>query len=129
MIKDSVNVLFEGLRENRELRGSIEVPEGGEQSANLVVSGTTSGVTLKEFDITSGAGKSLALSALIGCCSLVFGGMYMSAGVRPYQTMLKQSASYTTPAHRKVIACSVWAQTTARSSSIPTWKRHRPQRQ
>ena len=60
-IKDSVNVLVEGGIENRELHGSIELPKGGDQSANLAVSGTTSGVTLKDISLASGAGESLAL--------------------------------------------------------------------
>lgn len=37
------------------------MPEGGNQPANLVVSGTTSGVTLKDISLGSGAGESLAL--------------------------------------------------------------------
>lgn len=56
MIKDSVNILLEGTEDGGYLYGSIEVPEGGDQSANLVVSGTTSGVVLKDLSIKSGAG-------------------------------------------------------------------------
>ena len=57
-IKDSVNILFEGLVEDGYFSGSIGVPEGGDQSANLVVSGTSSGVTLKNFGISPDAGES-----------------------------------------------------------------------
>lgn len=61
-IKDSVNVLFEGGRDNGDPVGSIGVPgEGGDQSANLVVSGTTSGVTLKELAVGSGAEPRIVL--------------------------------------------------------------------
>ena len=60
-IKDSVNVLVEGGVDDGELYGSIKHPKGGDQSANLVVSGTTSGVTLKDISLASGAGESLAL--------------------------------------------------------------------
>eukprot|EP00904_Undaria_pinnatifida_P006174 jgi/Undpi1/2687/HiC_scaffold_14.g06065.m1 len=52
---DCTNVLFEGRYDDGDLNGSIDVPVGGAQSANLVVSGSTSGVTLKNIRITSGA--------------------------------------------------------------------------
>ena len=54
---DCTNVLFEGRYDDGDLNGSIDVPVGGAQSANLVVSGSTSGVTLKNIRITSGAGE------------------------------------------------------------------------
>lgn len=57
-IKDSSNVLLEGIVYDGDFTGSIDVPAGGDQSANLVVSGTTSGVTLKHINIGSGAGES-----------------------------------------------------------------------
>lgn len=57
-IKDSSNILFEGGFDDGDFLGSIDVPEGGDQSANLVVSGTTSGVTLKDISVGSGAGES-----------------------------------------------------------------------
>ena len=57
-IKDSVNILFEGLIEDGDFDGAIRVPEGGDQSANLVVSGTSSGVTVKNFNILPDAGES-----------------------------------------------------------------------
>lgn len=55
-IKDSVNILFEGREEDGDIVGAIRVPDGGNQSANLVVSGTSSGVTLKNFNIRLDAG-------------------------------------------------------------------------
>lgn len=57
-VKDSVNVLFEGIIDDGDFYGSIEVPEGGDQSANLVVSGTSSGVILKNIFVSLGAGGS-----------------------------------------------------------------------
>ena len=55
-ITDSTNVLFEGDYDGGDLYGSIDAPNGGDQSANLVVSGTTSGVILRDIIIGSGAG-------------------------------------------------------------------------
>lgn len=60
-IKDSVNILFEGRVDDGDLNGAIETPKGGGQSANLVVSGSTAGVTLKDISITSGAGEYLVI--------------------------------------------------------------------
>ena len=56
-ITDSTNILFEGIIDDGSYVGSIDVPEGGEQVANLVVSGTTSGVTLKNFAIGPDVGE------------------------------------------------------------------------
>lgn len=54
-VTDCANVMFEGIVDDGDFYGSLEPPEGGDQSANLVVSGTTSGVTLKNIYVTSGA--------------------------------------------------------------------------
>ena len=56
VIEDSSNVLIQAKRNNGDWNGSIGVPDGGEQSANLVVTGTTEGVVLKDIYIPSGAG-------------------------------------------------------------------------
>lgn len=56
LIKDSVDLLIEGVIDDGSLDGSIEVPHGEDQSANLVISGSTEGVTLKNISISDGAG-------------------------------------------------------------------------
>lgn len=75
-ITDSANILFEGRIDDGDLNGSIDVPEGGNQSSNLIVSGTTSGVTLKDISLGSGAGESLVLmKALLLGAARVFVGL------------------------------------------------------
>lgn len=56
LIENSTDVLVESIRNDGEDQGSIEIPSGGDQTANLVVTGTTSGVTLKKISIFEGAG-------------------------------------------------------------------------
>lgn len=56
LIENSNNVVVEGQYDEGSLQGSIAVPKGGNQSANLVVAGTSSGVILKNINIYEGAG-------------------------------------------------------------------------
>ena len=50
--------MFEGIADDGNFIGSINIPEGGDQSANLVVSGTSSGVTVQIFSILPDAVES-----------------------------------------------------------------------
>lgn len=56
LIEDSSNVLVEAQLDDGDFQGSIAVPAGGDQSANLVVAGTSSGVVLKNIRVHEGAG-------------------------------------------------------------------------
>eukprot|EP00904_Undaria_pinnatifida_P002876 jgi/Undpi1/1258/HiC_scaffold_109.g14172.m1 len=60
-ITDSTNVSFEGDYDDGDLYGSIDAPNRGDQSANLVVTGTTSGVILRDITIGSGAEPRIVL--------------------------------------------------------------------
>lgn len=58
LIEDSTNVVFEvgGDDEFGDPTGDIRPPVGGLQSANLVVTGSSSGIVLKGIEIFPGAG-------------------------------------------------------------------------
>lgn len=58
LIENSTNVIFEvgGDDEFGDPAGDIRPPEGGVQSANLVITGSSSGIVLKGIEIFSGAG-------------------------------------------------------------------------
>lgn len=91
-ITDSANILFEGRIDDGDLNGSIDVPEGGDQSANLVVSGTTSGVTLKDISIGSGAGEpssSRGATKTEGCACR--GGSYVFLRLAPIQSFVHRA--------------------------------------
>lgn len=57
VIEDSTNVLLEGVFDDGDYVGGISPPDGGDQTANLVITGTSSDVYLKNVAIREGAGE------------------------------------------------------------------------
>ena len=60
LISDSTNVVIEVGNDDEfgDPVGSIRPPDGGDQTANLVITGTSSGVVLKGIEVYNGAGAS-----------------------------------------------------------------------
>lgn len=73
LIEDCTNVFIEGLIEDDTYMGAIYPQEFGSQVPNLLITGTTSGVHLKNMDIASGEGKTASEDLGIPLMWFIFG--------------------------------------------------------
>lgn len=64
LIEDCTDIIIEvgGDNEFGDPVGDLRVPQGGDQSATLVITGSSSGVVLKGIEVFAGAGESFFCS-------------------------------------------------------------------
>ena len=64
LIEDSTNLHFEGSDDlDFAFPAILDPPSGGEQTANVVITGNSSGLVFKAFSIGAGPGKSSSPSS------------------------------------------------------------------
>lgn len=57
LIEDSTNVVVDAIYDDGSYSGTFNPADDADQSAHLVITGTSSGVQIKNMDFSSGAGK------------------------------------------------------------------------
>lgn len=65
LINTCNDVVFEGIEELETPNPSLDAPSGGDQNANVVITGNSSDVVFKNFVVGPGAGMCLCLAVVI----------------------------------------------------------------